>query len=241
MTLASDIITRAYRETNLIPLVATPNANQQAEALTLLNGQLLAALGFEAGDDLSDLNIGGQFDQSSICSQWVPENARLVLNLTGALTLELHPQPYDGQRLAIADAGANLATYNLTLNGNGRQVEGVANLVLNVNGDARQWLYRADIANWVKVVTLAATDSMPFPAEFDSFFITRLALRLNPRYGQSLSQESGNELTRAETKLRARYRKPQRVQDKGSLGLLGSRRGAFGLGQADFNAGRTWR
>jgi hypothetical protein len=241
MTLASDIILRAHRESNLIPLVAVPNANQTAEALPLLNEQFLGALGFEAGNDLSDLNIGGQFDQSAYCAQWVPANARLVLNLVGATTLKLYPQPYEGQRLAVADAANNLAANNLTLDANGRRIEGGATVVLNVNGDARQWLYRADTANWVKITALAAGDTMPLPQEFDSFFTTRLAMRLNPRYGQSLSQATVAELARIEGKLRARYRKPRPVHDMGTLGLIGQRRGAFGLSQGDFNAGRSWR
>lgn len=238
--LASDIITRAYRESNLIPLVAAPNANQVAEALPLLNEQFLAALGFEAGTELGDLNIGGQFDQSAYCSSWVPANARLILNLAAATALKLDPHPYEGQRLAIADAGNSLAAKNLTLDGNGRRIEGGANVVLNTNGDDRQWLYRGDTANWVKITALAAADAMPLPQEFDSFFVTRLAMRLNPRYGQSLTAESAAELRTIETKLRARYRKPRRTPDSGSLGLLGQRRGGFGT-QGDFNAGRSWR
>lgn len=241
MTLASDTITRAYRETNLIPLVGVPNANQVTEALTLLNGQFLASIGHEVGAELADLNYGGAFDESSCCSQWVPANARLVLNLAGATTLKLHPQPYEGQRLAIVDAASNLDTANLTLNGNGRLIEGAQSLVLNTKGDNRQWLYRADIANWVKITALLATDTMPFPQEFDSFFITRLAMRLNPRYGQSLAQETVKELQAIEAKLQARYRKPANVNDPGALGLMGQRRSGFGLAQSDFNAGRTGR
>ena len=240
MALASDIIQRAYREGNIIPLNATPNADQVSEALPLLNEQFLAALGFEAGEELSDLNIGGQFDQSAWCSTYVPANARLILNLGGALSFNLEPWPYEGQRLAIADAGDNLATYNLTLNGNGRLIEGSSSLVLSTSGDTRQWLYRADTANWVKMTALASGDAMPFPQEFDSFFTTRLAMRLNPRYGQTLSPATVAELSKIEGKLRARYRKPRPVQDM-PRGLLNGRRGAFGLTQADFNAGRTFR
>lgn len=241
MALASDIIGRALRESNLTPLAGAPSANQQNEALPLLTGQLLASLGFEAGEELSDLNIGGEFDQSSYAAQWVPANARLVLNLNGAKTLKLHPQPYDGMRIAVADAAGNLAANNLTLDGNGRKIEAAATLVLNVNGDTRQWLYRADTANWVKIASLLIGDTMPFPEEFDSFFVTRLAMRLNPRYGQSLSELTAAELNRSESKLRARYRKPRSPSDPGPLGLLGQRRSAFGLNQSDFNAGRAWR
>lgn len=238
MTLASDIITRAFRETNLLPLTGTVTSAQQTEALPLLNGQLLQAVGFEAGEDLADLNIGGTYDQSAYCSTWIPANVRLILNLGGAATYKLHPLPYEGQRLAIADAAGNLGTYNLTLTGNGRKIEGAASLVLSTNGDARQWLYRADTANWVKITELVASDTMPFPVEFDSFFVTRLALRLNPRYYQSLTKETAAELERIERKLRTRYRKPRPIQDM-PLGLLGER-GGYGT-IADFNAGNSWR
>lgn len=238
MTLASDIITRAYRETNLIPAVSTPTTTQQNEALPLLNEQFLGALGFEVGDDLADINIGGTYDQSAYCATWVPANVRLVLNQTGARTLSLHPFPYEGQRLAIADAAGNLATYNLILSGNGRQIEGAATVTLSTNGDARQWLYRADTANWVKMTALIAGDTIPFPQEFDSFFATRLAMRLSPRYAQGITRETLTELGRIESKMRARYRKPRPPQDM-PRGLLNQRTNAYGLSINDFNAGRT--
>jgi hypothetical protein len=241
VTLASDIITRAHRESNLIPLVATPSANQIAEALPLLNEQFLSALGFEVGDELADLNVGGTYDQSSYCASWIPTNARLILNLSGAQSLNLHPHPYPGQRLAFADAANNLATYNLTLSGNGRRIEGATSIVLNTNGDSRQWLYRGDTANWVKITALSSSDAMPFPQEFDSFFTTKLAMRINPRYGQSLSQETAAELGRIEGRLRARYRKPRPGQDSNPHGLLSQRRGISGMSQAEFDRGGSWR
>lgn len=240
MTLASDIITRAYRTPNIIPLVSTANTNQQAEALPLLNEQILSALGFEAGSELSDLNIGGTYDQSAYCSTWVPCNARLVLNLGGETTLKLDPEPYEGQRLAIADASGNLATFNFILDGNGRTIEGASTLTLNTNGETRQWIYRADTANWVKITDLIASDTMPLPQEFDGFFVKRLAMELSPSYGQSLAQETIASLNRIEGKLRARYRKPRPRQDM-PHGFLGTRRHSFDLTQNDFNVGRTGR
>lgn len=228
MALASDIVARAYRESNLIALSGTATTAEQAEALALLNSLILSTVGNEAGEELSDLNIGGQFDQSGYVSSGVPENARLILNLSGARSIDLHPTPYDGQRIAIADAGANLATNNLTLDGNGRRIETAASVTLNTNSLARQWMYRADTGNWVKITDLVAADTMPFPTEFDDYFIVRLAIRLNPRNSAQLAQESANALERAEGQLRARYRKPRPVQDMGSLGLMGQTSGGIG-------------
>lgn len=240
MTLASEIITRAFRENNIVPIVSSPNTNEQTEALSLLNSIILSVVGNQAGQELHDINIGGSYDQSQFCSNWIPENARLMLSLSGARTFNLHPEPYEGQRLAIADVGGNLATYNLVLTGNGRRIEAATSLTLSTNSATRQWLFRADTANWVRVTDLAASDEMPFPEEFDDYFITRLAMRLAPRNSTQVAQETLDALRRAEHQLRARYRRPRPCQDM-PRGLLNGQSSAFGLGINDFYAGRTSR
>lgn len=219
MTLASAIIADAYRESNLVALVSSPSTLEQTEGLNRLNPLILSCVGNEAGQELRDLNIGGQFERQ--IGEWVPHNARLVLNLAAAKTLKLHPRPHEGQRLAIIDAGGNLATRNLTLNANGRLIEGSATLVLNANGMGRQWMYRADTGNWAKISALAASDQMPFPQEFDDFFVTALAMRLNPRHSASMTKESLAVMERQRQQMRARYRRPRPPQDMGTLGLLG--------------------
>lgn len=240
MTTATQLITRAYRRGQIVMRFTTPDSVLLSEGLDLLNPLILAALGNEIGSELSPLNIGGDWDQSAYCATWVPCNVRLVLNLGGATSLTLDPQPYEGQRLAIADAGANLATHNLTLDGNGRNIEGTATLTLSTSGDARQWLYRDDTANWVKITDLALTDNMPLPEEFDRYFINKLATELNPQNSVTTTPEVVAAMQEAERKIRARYRKPRPRQDM-PRGLLGERRNAFGLTQSDFNAGRTYR
>lgn len=210
MTLVSQIITDAYRESNIIPLGASPNTNQDAEALRRLNVIVLSTIGNEAGDELIDINIGGEFDQADMFPDFVPENARLVLNLEEATELNLHPHPYDGMRLALIDVGSNLATYNLTLNGNGRNIEGASTLVLSTDDVSFQWMYRADLGNWVLLTELETSDELPFPLEFDDYFVTYLATRLNPKYGQILPPESYAALQRMRSQIRARYRvRPQ--------------------------------
>jgi hypothetical protein len=130
--------------------------------------------------------------------------------------------------MAIADAGNNLRDTQPHINGNGRLIEGATSVTLNVNGTARQWMYRADTGNWVRISSLAAGDEMPFPQEFDDYFQVRLALRLVSRHSTSLAPESQLALRRAETQLRARYRRPRGQQDMGTLGLLNSNRYGFG-------------
>lgn len=237
MTLVSDIIKRAYRETNLIPLVADPSANQSSEALPLLNSLIMSAIGNEVGDELFEVNYGGDNDQSSYISDWVPDNARLVLNLSAAVTLTLDPYPYEGQRLGVVDAGSNLNTYNLTLDGNGRNIEGAATLVLSTDDTYSQWMYRSDTGNWVKIESLDTTDEMPFPIEFDDYFAIMLAIRLNPRYGQELNTQSFEALKRYRSQIRARYRN-RNANPQLDLGLWYPDRKWFS--NDDFDAGRGW-
>lgn len=205
MTLVSAIIKRAYRKNNLIPAVSSPNANQTTEALEMLNSLVSGIVGNELGSELSDLNHGGDHDQSNLIDQWIPNNVRLVLNLTTDTTVNADPYPYEGQRLAVVDVAGNLATNNLIVDGNGRLIEGAATVTLTTNSENRQWMYRADTGNWVKIEELEAADTMPFPVEFDPYFVLMLAIQLNPQYGQMLHPHDSEMLRRMRSQLRARY------------------------------------
>ncbi len=238
MTLVSEIISDAYRESNIIPLGATPSTAQTTEALNRLNPILLSAVGNESGDELNDINYGGDYDESEAITEYIPANSRLILNLTAAVTLEADPDPYEGQRMAFTDVGGNLATYNVTVEGNGRTIEGAASVTLSTNGDKRQWLYRADTANWVKIEELEEADTMPFPSEFNDYFVIMLALRINPRYGQALSQESLEMLKKSRVQLRSRYRR-KGLNSQTDPGLLGPRDYNF-YSDTAFNRGRGW-
>lgn len=240
MATALEVITAAHRESNLLGINASVSTAQQAEGLARLNSLIPATVGNEIGTELRDLAIGGTYDQSEIASDWVPENARMVLNLSGARTFRLHPNPYEGQRLAVVDALANLATNNLTLDGNGRRIEGGTSLTLSTDGQVREWLYRGDIGEWRPMLGLVLTDELPFPVEFDDYFIMLLALRLNPRYGQEMAQATATWMQAQATRLEARYRRRRDIQDWGSLGLLNQNNQSYGISDAAFNRGRGW-
>lgn len=243
MTLASEIIQKAYRKTNLIPLGATPNAEQISEALDILSALILFTIGNEAGDELLDVNYGGDFDQSDVVSEWVPDNTRLLLNLDASVEIDLDPCPYEGQRFAIVDVSGNLSTANLTINGNGRNIEGAASIVEITDSTAKQWMYRGDTANWVVIEGIASSDEMPFPEEFDQYFVLMLAAQVNPQYGQTLAMEHQDLLRNLRGRIRSRYRKTTYdvETDPGLVNRLDPY--AYYYGQWDFNTGRprSWR
>lgn len=243
MTLASDIIQRAYRESNLIALGATPSTNQASEGLTRLNGVLLSTVGGEVSDDLVDLNIGGNYSETEVTDQWVPDNARLMFKLTAAKTFYLDPFPQNGQRLGVVDVDGNLGTYNVTLNGNGRNIEGASTLTLNTNSLQRQWLYRADTGNWVRISSLLAGDTMPFPEEFDDFFVIMLSLRINPMYAQEMTAETIKYINRIRNMLRARYNLNKEVSPDVPYLDNDYKNGNYFTASNDFELGRPnrWR
>lgn len=213
MTVISSIIQDAFRESNILPLGATPNTLQSTEALRLLNALFSSIYGDEAGEALQDWPLGN-FGRESTADD-IPTtdyridhptvNRRLIAVNEAARTVYLTLQPQDGARMGIADPFSRLATYPVTLDANGRTIEGTATITLNTNGTFTEWFYRADLAGWVKLTSLTAADEMPFPADFDNFFITMLALRLNPRYGRSMDEQSALIFKSEKRKFIARY------------------------------------
>ena len=215
MTTVASIIQSALRETNLIPLGVAPTTDQLNEGFGLLSTIVAGVLGNEAGEVLRPFPLGQNDITSPAGYPWwsnvlpgnifVQTNTRLMCNLTGDGLINLHPRPHDGARMGVVDVSENFEDFPLTINGNGRSIEGQAEMTYNTAGLIREWLYREDLGNWVVVIPLDINGDMPWPAEFDDMFIIMLAFRLNPRYGQVIHPASQAALTKAMTKFSARY------------------------------------
>lgn len=230
MTTAADIITQAYRETNLIPIGDTTSADQMEEGLFLLQNVVSSVLGNEAGQPLRDQSLG--FNNVGVPDYTVLEtmqpyyttaNTRFVLNLNAAVTINLPPTPEDGARFGVLDASNNLSTYNATIKGNGRLIDGNPTLVLNTNGVAYEWFYRADLGEWVKVLPITQTGTFPFPPQFNDLFIGMLALRLNPRAGAETQDETQRVIARSLRQFKAKYYQTQEAPSELSLLLTNPR------------------
>lgn len=223
MTLISSVILDAYRESNLIPLGQSPNTNQVTEGLRLLNQLFSAVLGDEAGEALQDWPLGnfGREEPDTWLTDQQRErpsiNRRLIALNEEAFTVYLTPTPQDGSRMSILDPYGRLAAFPVTLDGNGRTIEGFPTLILNVNGLASEWFYRADLGDWVRITNKADTDEMPYPSDFDTFFTILLAIRLNPRYGRELSELSATIYKAERQKFMSRYLQSQPLETDDSL------------------------
>lgn len=217
MTLVSDIIRDAYRESDLLAISADPTAYEMDEGLRLLNRLVSSAYGNEMGEQLDPLPLGRNninrpqgypwYDQVPDWQDWfVPPNCRTVLNLTAPLTVYLDPNPEDGTRFAIQDMSGNLSTYPFTVSANGRLIEGAEIKVYNTDSIASEFFYRQDTGNWAKVTPLDLADTFPFPIDFDDYFVIGLSFRLNPRHAVEADPQSVQAYNRSGTQFKARYR-----------------------------------
>jgi len=229
MTLVSDIINYAFRQGNLIASGATPTDAQSAEAVFYLNNIVSSVLGNEVGENLVAFPIGNSgvvrpatypgWTGTPDNNWFVPENTRIMLNLDQPIDgLYLYPNPDDGCRFGLIDVAGTLATYPVTVYGNGRLIEGATSLTLNVNSTDTEWFYRADTGNWQKVLPLILSDTFPFPVDFDDYFITALAIKLNPSYGTQLDAATTSEFRSSRGQLTARY--TQTEPQNSELGLI---------------------
>lgn len=215
MTTVASIIKSAFRETNLTPLGVNPDTNQVTEAFGLLSTIVSGVLGNQAGENLNPFPLGQNEIDAPSGYPWyansipgnvfVPTNTRIMCNLTGPGTINLHPKPHDGARMGIVDVSQNFDQFPLTVIGNGRSIEGEADQVFDEAGTIRQWVYREDLGNWVTVIPLDVAGEMPWPPEFDDMFIVMLALRLNPRNGQTIHPASMEALKNSVKNFSARY------------------------------------
>lgn len=225
MTLISSIIVDAFRESNILPLGKAPTADQGAEALRLFNEIVASIYGNDAGEFLLDWPLGNYGRESPRYDiSWTehrinhpPINRRLIAVNEEAKRIYLTLRPQDGSRMGIADPFGRLAAFPVTLDGNGRTIEGGLMLVLNTNGLDAEWFYRADLGEWVRITNLLATDALPFPQKFDAMFIILLAMRINPRYGRTLDEQSVVVLKSRRREFVARYLQSQPLEIDDSI------------------------
>lgn len=218
MTTVAEIVEEAFRESQLLNELQSATPTQTNLALSRLQNAVSSAYGFEVGEELSDWPIGteGLHNPRGVVWQrleWERPriNSRMIAASAEAQTVYLPSNPYDGSRISLIDPASRLAAYPITLDAQGRTIENATTFVANTDGLQKTWFYRADRGNWTPITPLAFTDDFPFPAEFDEYFITSLAMRLNPRYGRSMTAESIAALQRSVTLLQARYKQSESV------------------------------
>jgi hypothetical protein len=154
-----------------------------------------------------------QADPSLLIYTFPPKNSRIVwAPITGKIYFPEAPEA--GTRMgfvqssgaAIAGSGAGQI---LTIDGNGRTIEGANTKTLTAPATPRKWFYRDDLADWVLMADLALSDPLPFPAEYDDFWISALSISNSPSYGKVVNVATADKFKAMLTKIKTRYRQSQ--------------------------------
>lgn len=210
MTLNSTIIEAAYRESNFVGQASDLTAKEQNEGLALLQSLVDSFHGSVVGQKFKPWMIptpnntapesvrfpaapGHPAPINEKDIKYPPIQSRVILRTSTAQTLYFQYAPPDGAIMQIVDAGF---TADVTLDANGAfmgesgtdRTETLTPQFPTGRVPTKTYVYRGDIASWVPITTLVYTGENPYPSEFDDFWITSLAMRLSPRFGNEPRQ-----------------------------------------------------
>lgn len=209
MATAREIIRLGYREANFKTSLGDPTDEEFAEGLTLLQGVVDSVMGTVVGTRLHPWYVPYPQRTGSRAANYParpadqgprtqdqpypPVNVRLLVASAEDRTIYLQAHPEDGAVVEYVDVGhggditldANGALFGLT--GSNETVEILGTYPAGRN-PPRRWIYRMDYGAWLEVTTLGLDSELPFPRAYDDFFVTFMAVRLAPRFGQEPRQ-----------------------------------------------------
>lgn len=144
-----------------------------------------------------------------------PPNSRIVWG-GNDLRVYMPEAPRPGSRIGLLQ-GSGAASNppigsQLILDGNGRKIElpdgsSIADTVTILNPTTpAHWFYRADIGVWRAIRDVLIDEEIPFPPEYDDFWIGALSIRLAPRYSKTVSEDTKNNTGRMLAKMRGEFR-----------------------------------
>jgi|14_taG_2_1085336.scaffolds.fasta_scaffold52819_2 hypothetical protein len=232
MTTLRNIVRNAYRESGIIQKGLQPDADQYAEGLQKLKNIIENVFEEEVGTRFQDLRYGSDgVDsryssytsdiQSYLDTTYLPSAARLIVNKDSPSTVYLEPSPCDGSLISVRDAKGSFATAPFTLDAGPNLIEGAKTVSLDIDTLSATWMYRADLAEWTRLESLEEDSDMPFPSQFDDYFIIKTATALHPRYLVTAEQQTMMHYRDAQRRFRSRYSFDRQMPSERALRILG--------------------
>lgn len=195
MTTLNEICISAFRESQTFDLERVPSDAELNEALARLKNiiELHTRPPVQTvwlGRDRRLVAERGQIVRDFTGLQErnpVPADTYVNLLLDQSYEVFLPSSPGDGSVVSFIDVAGTLGAHELTIVGNGNLISGQPSILLDQTGSTTKLMYRRDLAEWRPVGVLEGASQMPYPTEFDDFWIIMLAMRMNPRYGKEIS------------------------------------------------------
>jgi len=221
MTTASELVTQAYRDGNLIGIKDAPTSEQMTEGLDLLGDYFESLLGYELGEFNFDwptppsttspvparfplLPLGRELP--SDVWPYPPSNVRVLLSIVANTTIFLPQDPDDGARILLVNLDS-ASTFSLTIEGNGRLIQGAAKITeLATALDQRHLFYRADLGGWQVIAEFISTTDSPLPRLYDRLLSMGTLEYLMPRYGKDITSVQQKTMRRLVKRLKSQYR-----------------------------------
>jgi hypothetical protein len=208
------VIERAGRLHGLWASGAEPSASEAADALVAINAMKRAMFGTLIGPRLGPQSLTGATGQAENGGEYqIPGGV--------AFTLTAPLNPGSGARFGVVDAGLSWATYNLTINPNGRLINGAAaNYVISTTGRNTRFWFRGDTGNWIIEADFAALDSaIELPDPLIAYLPYMLAVVIAAEFGADIRPEIAAAAQEGREAFARTYYRRGRGQVDGVIGL----------------------
>jgi len=106
--------------------------------------QLKTIEGSELGEDNNSYAVTAITSSATL----TPVLYTVLVNGAAAVTVTLPASPADGQAYKIKDASGNALTNNVTISGNGNNIDGAGTAVINTDYGALELVYNASLDEW---------------------------------------------------------------------------------------------
>ncbi len=185
MTTVLSVISRALRLTgNIAGAATTPDADDAAVALIAFNAMKRAWFGTLIGPRLSPIALTGTSGQAE-------NGGEYQIPTGGAFTLTAPANPKAGARFGAVDVNLTFDSYNLTVNRNGRLLNGAAsNATISTAGQDTRWWFRGDTGNWVIEADSASLSStIEFPDSVVAYMPYMLCIVMAAEFSADITPE----------------------------------------------------
>jgi len=179
------VIARALQMHGQIAQGNSPDAGLAGDMLVALNTMKRAMFGTLIGPRLSPLAApAGTSGQAENGGEYqIPGGANYTL------TAPLNPR--SGARFGVVDAGQDWTSFPLTVNPNGRLINGAAaNITIGVSGQNTRWWFRGDTGAWIAEADFASlTSTIEFPDVLIAYLPSMLAVAIAPDFDLDVAPE----------------------------------------------------
>lgn len=197
MATLTDIATTALEHLFVLVGGETPSADDAALSLAAVQRVIARLPEYGGGRVLVDET----WSESATATK---ADARIITTVSG-VSVPTPADPADGTRLAVVPL-----TGTASVSPTERKIEG-ATASVSVSA-ATSWVYRADLADWVRITSLTGSDSVPYSEDCEGALGYLAAREAAPSFEVSLSAELGRAIVESESFLRAKFSRP-REQD----------------------------